>query len=47
MRQQKLPLRKIAEQLNKLNIKTGRGFNWYASNIRALLMQQTSQEGPA
>ncbi len=40
MREKKLPLRKIVEQLNNLNIRTGRGSVWYASTVRALLVQQ-------
>jgi DNA invertase Pin-like site-specific DNA recombinase len=40
MREKNLPLRKIVDQLNSLNIKTGRGSDWYPSTIRALLIQQ-------
>lgn len=40
MRAEKQPLRQIVQQLNALNIKTGRDKQWYASTVRAVLLRQ-------
>lgn len=43
MRRGGASLRTITEQLNALNIRTGRGSRWYAASVRAVLIQTRSE----
>jgi len=45
-RQEKKSLRTIAEELNRLGIRTGRGSCWYASTVRLQLNASVKREDP-